>query len=197
MFESGSLADVLANYDDNAFLLPPNGSVKGTEALGSYFDVLIEEFGQEGTTLKLGDLRVSDDVAYITWTAETTNNEYEIATDTFVVKTGGLWLRPSPGESCQNLLPRNRRVPLMPSRCVNSGTSGHPDPPYQVLMGRSRRSRCDQRPLPARGVPLVQRRLAAMLVLRSSVLRASGRAQCGVELHLVWIEQYAVRCRDR
>jgi hypothetical protein len=48
------------------------------------FEAWIAEFGQPGATFDMKHQLVEGDYAYMLWTAETEDNVYELATDTFV-----------------------------------------------------------------------------------------------------------------
>ena len=52
------------------------------------FQALIAEFGKPGAVFTMTQQIVEGDYAYILWTAETADNVYEVATDTFVVRDG-------------------------------------------------------------------------------------------------------------
>jgi hypothetical protein len=52
------------------------------------FKAMIAEFGKPGATFSMKQQFVEGDYAYILWTAETVDNVYELATDTFVVRDG-------------------------------------------------------------------------------------------------------------
>jgi hypothetical protein len=49
---------------------------------------MIAEFGKPGSTFSMKQQSIEGDYAYILWTAETPDNVYEMATDTFVVRDG-------------------------------------------------------------------------------------------------------------
>jgi len=88
LFKEGDLKGLLADYADSAFLLTAAGPVKGKDALKAHFSALIEEFGKGASSMNLGDLRVRDDIAYITWSGDSADNRYEIASDTFLIRNG-------------------------------------------------------------------------------------------------------------
>jgi hypothetical protein len=53
-----------------------------------FFQALIAEFGKPGAVFSMNQQAVDGEYAYILWTAETADNVYEMATDTFVVREG-------------------------------------------------------------------------------------------------------------
>jgi hypothetical protein len=86
-FGAGDLDDILADYADDARLFTPFGMVR-PEDLADLFKRLFAEFGKPGTTFDLKYQVVEGDIGFIVWSAETADNEYEFATDTFVVRNG-------------------------------------------------------------------------------------------------------------
>jgi hypothetical protein len=52
------------------------------------FQAMIAEFGKPGATFSMKQQTIEGDYAYFLWTAETADNVYEMATDTFVVRDG-------------------------------------------------------------------------------------------------------------
>jgi ketosteroid isomerase-like protein len=87
-FGKGDLKGILSDYAPGAVLFTPDGPLRGIDAIRPLFEALIEEFGKPGSTFKLTRQSVEGDHAYIVWTAETADNVYELATDTFVVNGG-------------------------------------------------------------------------------------------------------------
>ena len=87
-FDQGDLTGVLSDYAPGAVLFTKNGALKGVDAIRPLFETLIAEFGKPGATFKMEKQMVEGDYAYILWTAETADNVYEMATDTFAVREG-------------------------------------------------------------------------------------------------------------
>lgn len=87
-FGKDDLAGLLADYADDAALITPQGTVRGHAGLQSLFEGLLAEFGKPGTKFTLAQKHVRGELAYITWSAETADNVYELATDTFVIVGG-------------------------------------------------------------------------------------------------------------
>src|SRR4051794_11435405 len=85
-FANLDLEGVLADYSPDAVLFVPNGPLKGREAIKPLFEGLVSEFGKPGASFKMHQQSIEGDHAYIIWTAETADNTYEFATDTFVVQ---------------------------------------------------------------------------------------------------------------
>jgi ketosteroid isomerase-like protein len=87
-FDQGDLNGVLSDYALDAIFFTKDGALKGVDAIRPLFEALIAEFGKPGATFNMKQQVVEGDYAYILWTAETADNIYELATDTFVVREG-------------------------------------------------------------------------------------------------------------
>ena len=87
-FAEHDLEGVLADYSSDAVLFVPAGPLKGPDAIKPLFQALISEFAKPGSSFTMQQRLIAGDHAYILWTAETADNSYEFATDTFVVRNG-------------------------------------------------------------------------------------------------------------
>ena len=87
-FDQGDLNGVLSDYAPSAVFFTKDGTFQGVDAIRPLFENLIAEFGKPGATFDMKKQLVEGDYAYILWTAETADNVYEMATDTFVVREG-------------------------------------------------------------------------------------------------------------
>jgi ketosteroid isomerase-like protein len=86
-FAEYDVEGVVSDYSSDAVLFVPKGPLKGLAAIKPFFEALISEFSKPGSSFTM--LRcIEGDHAYILWTAETADNSYEFATDTFVVRNG-------------------------------------------------------------------------------------------------------------
>ena len=87
-FGEGDLNGILSDYAPGAVLFTPDGPLRGTNSIRPLFQAMIAEFGKPGATFSMKQQSVEGDYAYILWAAETADNVYEVATDTFVVRDG-------------------------------------------------------------------------------------------------------------
>ena len=87
-FGEGDLKGILSDYAPGAVLFTSDGPLKGAEAIRPLFQALIAEFGKPGAAFNMKQQFVEGDYGYILWDAETADNVYEMATDTFVVRDG-------------------------------------------------------------------------------------------------------------
>jgi ketosteroid isomerase-like protein len=87
-FYDNDLDGVLADYSSDAVLFTPGRPLKGPEAIKPFFQAFLSEFAKPGASFSMREQSVEGDYAYILWAAETADNSYEAATDTFVVQNG-------------------------------------------------------------------------------------------------------------
>ena len=87
-FDQGDLNGVLSDYAPDIVFFTKDGVLKGIDAIRPLFKTLIAEFAKPGATFNMKQQLIEGDHAYILWMAETADNVYELATDTFVVRKG-------------------------------------------------------------------------------------------------------------
>ena len=87
-FGEGDLEGLLSDYAPDAVMFLSDGPLRGAGAIRPFFQALFAEFGKPGAAFNLKQQSVEGNYAYILWTAETTENVYEVGTDTFVVRDG-------------------------------------------------------------------------------------------------------------
>ena len=87
-FGKGDLNGILSDYTPGAVLFTADRLLKGTDEIRPLFQGMIAEFGKPGAVFSMKQQFVEGDYAYILWAAETADNVYEMATDTFVVRDG-------------------------------------------------------------------------------------------------------------
>jgi hypothetical protein len=86
--EQGDVNAILSDYASDALLFRGDGMFEGVDAIRPVFQTFVAEFQKPGTTIKTKQRLVAGDYAYMLWTAETPDNTYELATDTFVIREG-------------------------------------------------------------------------------------------------------------
>ncbi len=87
-FGEGDINGILSDYAPMAILFTPNGPLVGVDAIRPLFENLLAEFAKPSSLFELKHQSIKGDYAYILWTAETADNSYDLATDTFVVQGG-------------------------------------------------------------------------------------------------------------
>ena len=87
-FAEKDLDGVLADYSSEVVFFIPGSILRGRDDLKPFFQAVISEFAKPGASFSLHQRIVEGEYAYILWSAETADNSYEAATDTFVVRDG-------------------------------------------------------------------------------------------------------------
>jgi hypothetical protein len=87
-FATCDLEGTLADFDDRSVLMTADGALRGLDAIRGFFAAAFAEFGRPGTTFAMKTVLVEGDCAFIVWDAETVDNRFESASDTFVVRDG-------------------------------------------------------------------------------------------------------------
>ena len=87
-FGEGNLEGILADYSSDAVVFMPTGPLKGPDAMKPVFQTIFSEFAKPGASFVMHQQCIDGDYAYILWSAETADNYYEVASDTFVVQDG-------------------------------------------------------------------------------------------------------------
>ena len=87
-FAKGDLDGLMGDYTADSVLFTMDGALKGDAAIRRFMTGLFREFARPGARFDLRFQDVQGEAAYIVWSAETAENHYEFATDTFVVRGG-------------------------------------------------------------------------------------------------------------
>jgi uncharacterized protein (TIGR02246 family) len=87
-FGAQDIENTMADYADDAVLITQDETHRGREEITALFEQLFTEFSKPDVTFSLEERAVEDEYAYIVWQAETPDNDYEFATDTFVIREG-------------------------------------------------------------------------------------------------------------
>jgi ketosteroid isomerase-like protein len=88
-FMDQNMDEMMADYtDDSVVVTNTSGTFHGRDEIRTLFEGLFAEFGQGDVEFQLDEQVVEGDIAYIVWHAETPDNSYEFATDTFHVHDG-------------------------------------------------------------------------------------------------------------
>jgi ketosteroid isomerase-like protein len=87
-FAENDLEGVLADYSSDALFFIPGEPLRGPDAIKPFFQAILSEFAKPGASFSMRQQSVEGEFAYILWSAETADNSYEYATDTFVVRDG-------------------------------------------------------------------------------------------------------------
>lgn len=97
-FGGGDLEGVLQDYTEESVLFTQKGLLRGPGEIRVLFESLIAEFGKPGSSFEMKTQIVDGEAAYIVWSAETADNAYELATDTFIVRNGKIVIQSLAGK---------------------------------------------------------------------------------------------------
>ncbi|WP_277553058.1 nuclear transport factor 2 family protein [Halobaculum limi] len=88
-FMDQDMTAMLEDYtEDSVVVTNTAGTFHGLDEIKSLFSALFAEFEQSNVEFTQDEEVIEDDIAYICWHAETPENTYEFATDTFVIRDG-------------------------------------------------------------------------------------------------------------
>lgn len=89
-FTEQDLSGIMEDYTDESVLVTNMGTLRGLDEIEGLFDDFFAEFSQEGATIEKKRSTVEGDFGYIVWEAESPDNVYEFATDTFYIPEGAI-----------------------------------------------------------------------------------------------------------
>jgi len=92
-FADRDMDGTLSDYSADALLFSVDGAVRGHDAIRAVFEKLFREFSKPGASITSKLRLVEGDYVYLVWTAETPNNSYELASDTFVIRNGSIHMQ--------------------------------------------------------------------------------------------------------
>ena len=84
----GKVEEVLLDYAEDAFIISPNGTVRGKKELKVFFTHSVENVLPPGAHIEILFKCVEGELAYIMWRAELKFYTIPLGTDTFVIRNG-------------------------------------------------------------------------------------------------------------
>ena len=105
-FRKGDLSGLMEDYDSQATFFTPNGILRGSTAIRDFFSTLLEEFGKPGLSFESLREDIEGDAAYLVWKADTADNRYGFAADTFVLLNGKILTQTFAGKIVPKGLPQ-------------------------------------------------------------------------------------------
>lgn len=87
-FGAGDLDGILEDFTDGSVIITPDGVRRSRQERSDFFSTLFAEFAKPGMSFSMDQQVVDGEIAYITWSAETADNTYELGTDTFLIRNG-------------------------------------------------------------------------------------------------------------
>ncbi|WP_122090104.1 nuclear transport factor 2 family protein [Halalkalicoccus subterraneus] len=87
-FIEQDVAGIMEDYTDGSVVVTNMGTVRGLEEIEGLFEDLFAEFSDPEATITMDEQLTEGEFGYIIWHAETPENVYEFATDTFYIPDG-------------------------------------------------------------------------------------------------------------
>lgn len=84
-FGEQDLETVMEDYTDDSVVITNLGTFRGLDGISGLFEDLFAEFSAPEASITIDQQVVEGDFGYIVWHAETSDNHYEFATDTFYI----------------------------------------------------------------------------------------------------------------
>ena len=92
-FADRDLDGTLSDYSADAVFFSVEGAVRGHAAIRAVFEKLFSEFAKPGGSFTSKQRLVEGDYVFLAWSAETPDNSYELASDTFVIRNGSIQMQ--------------------------------------------------------------------------------------------------------
>lgn len=87
-FGENNIDELMADYAEDAILIAPDATLKGTDQIKAFFLELFPAFPTEGTEFTMDKMEIDNEFAYILWHADTPAIEVPLGSDTFVIEDG-------------------------------------------------------------------------------------------------------------
>ena len=92
-FAARDLAGTLADYSADAVFVGADGASRGLDAIKAVFERLFSEFAKPGASIASKQRLIEGEYDHLLWSAETPDNAYELASDTFVIRGGSIQMQ--------------------------------------------------------------------------------------------------------
>ena len=87
-FKENDLDAIMADYSEESILITPDDTRRGLAEIRKGFEGAFVGFPKDSTTLTITKTVVTQDVAYILWTAKAPKFEVSLGTDSFIIRDG-------------------------------------------------------------------------------------------------------------
>jgi hypothetical protein len=84
-FIESDVNEIMKDYIESSELLTPQGALKGSDAIRSFFEEIFKIF-PKGSSLELKQQIIRDKMAYIVWSGESSFVSIPFGADTFIMK---------------------------------------------------------------------------------------------------------------
>lgn len=85
-FAAGEVDEILKDYSDSAVVIYNERVARGLDEIRLFFEHWLDALLPPGCRFDLDHVQIADDLVFITWTAETEKLEFELGTDTFLIR---------------------------------------------------------------------------------------------------------------
>ena len=85
-FAAGDIDEILKDYSESTLVIYNDRVARGLAEIRLFFEHWIDELLPPGCRFDLDHVQVVDDLVFITWTAESEKLEFELGTDTFLIR---------------------------------------------------------------------------------------------------------------
>lgn len=92
-FAARDINAILADYAPDAVFFGPNGVAHGPNEVRPILQKMFDEFAKPGSSFTMKRRLVEGEYAFITWSSETADNIYELASNAFVIQNGAIRLQ--------------------------------------------------------------------------------------------------------
>ncbi len=83
-FGDANIEEIMKDYTEDSQLFTPEGALQGKEAIRNFF-VTVFNLVPKGSSFEIKQKFVSDDIAYIAWSCESTFVDIPLGTDSFII----------------------------------------------------------------------------------------------------------------
>ncbi len=87
-FGAGDIDEILKDYTEDSLVIYDDRTAKGLSEIRKWFENFLDELLPPGCDFDLEQMRIADDLVFITWTAESEKYRFEFGTDTFLIRNG-------------------------------------------------------------------------------------------------------------
>ena len=87
-FGAGDIDEILRDYTEQSVMIHNDRCWYGLDGARAYFERWLDSLLPAGSRFDLIDQQVTDDLVFITWTAESNDYVFDYGTDTFLVEQG-------------------------------------------------------------------------------------------------------------
>ena len=92
-FRDRDLDGTLADYSEDGVFFGAEGALRGLNAIKPVFEKVFAEFAKPVKSVAMKQRLIEGEYAYIVWTAETADNSYQLASDTFFIRNGSIQMQ--------------------------------------------------------------------------------------------------------